>query len=337
MNKLWMKNLIIMVTLFTFVAVFSINTEAAGLNKKKITINVKESYQLKVTGTKKKIKWSSSNKKIASVTSKGKVKGKKAGQAIITAKYGKKKLTCELRVRIPMEYYAHRGYKGQYPENTKVAFNGAMKAGFSGIEFDIFETNSGDIMVFHDDTMERLTGKTGSISDVSVKNRKDYLIINGENISKYGPQLIPTFEETVKSMKKKKAFLYVHLKGVNNYTKEGIDKIYKILQKYDMVDQSIIFCGNISLISKFKAKGMQVGVNMTTTSKKAIMDHINDCINSNIKTFIVFYPDKVNQKIVDKCHENGIRLGVYSVQNKKDAARLNQLGVDFVFSNNVLF
>lgn len=69
------------------------------LNKKKLTLHVKQSYTLKLKNYKKKIKWSSSNKKIASVTSKGKVMAKKTGKTTITAKAGKKKYTCKITVK----------------------------------------------------------------------------------------------------------------------------------------------------------------------------------------------------------------------------------------------
>lgn len=55
------------------------------LNKTKAYVTKGDKLQLKVTGTSAKVKWSSSNKKIATVTSKGVVKGVKKGTATITA------------------------------------------------------------------------------------------------------------------------------------------------------------------------------------------------------------------------------------------------------------
>ena len=66
---------------------------APKLNRKKITLSVGEKTTLKVKNAKGTVKWSSSNKKVASV-SKGSVRAKKEGKAKITAKIGKKKLTC---------------------------------------------------------------------------------------------------------------------------------------------------------------------------------------------------------------------------------------------------
>lgn len=69
------------------------------INKTKASIYVGKTVQLKVTGTKKKVTWKSSNKKIATVTSKGKVKGVKKGTAKITATVSKKKYVCKVTVK----------------------------------------------------------------------------------------------------------------------------------------------------------------------------------------------------------------------------------------------
>ena len=65
-----------------------INVQAATikLNKKEITLKVGQSKTLKLTGTKNKVKWRSKNAKVATVTSKGKVTGRKSGVTFVIAK-----------------------------------------------------------------------------------------------------------------------------------------------------------------------------------------------------------------------------------------------------------
>lgn len=91
-----------------FVVVLSIsiipitNVSAAKkvkLNKTKTTIYVGKTVTLKLKNNKKKVKWTTSNKKIATVSKKGKVKGKKAGKVTITAKVRKKKYKCKITVK----------------------------------------------------------------------------------------------------------------------------------------------------------------------------------------------------------------------------------------------
>lgn len=70
-----------------------------ALNKKSITLYVGKTQKLKVNGTNKKVKWSSSKKSVASVSSSGKVTAKKKGSATITAKIGKTKFKCKVTVK----------------------------------------------------------------------------------------------------------------------------------------------------------------------------------------------------------------------------------------------
>ena len=79
-----------------------LQVEAAGkpkLSKSRLTMYVGDTKTLQVKNSKGKIKWSSSKKSVASVSSKGKVKGKKAGTARITATVKGKKLTCKVTVK----------------------------------------------------------------------------------------------------------------------------------------------------------------------------------------------------------------------------------------------
>ena len=86
--------LAVIATIFT-----AINVSAAtGINRKKATVTVGKTVQLTVADS-GKVSWESSKKTVATVTSKGKVTGKKAGTATITAKVGKKKYTCKVTVK----------------------------------------------------------------------------------------------------------------------------------------------------------------------------------------------------------------------------------------------
>lgn len=78
------------------------------LNKKTIYLAPKVKYKLKITGTKKKVTWKSSNKKIATVSKKGKVTAKKTGKVTITAKVKGKKYKCKVYVVKKARYNARK-------------------------------------------------------------------------------------------------------------------------------------------------------------------------------------------------------------------------------------
>lgn len=107
------KKLILSIMLVLFSLIISVNiipelqnsyiVEAASvkINKTKKTLYVGQTYTLKIKGTNKKVKWSSSNTKIATVNSKGKVTAKKKGTVTITAKVSGKKYKCKITIEDP--------------------------------------------------------------------------------------------------------------------------------------------------------------------------------------------------------------------------------------------
>lgn len=87
-------------------AFMDIHAASVSLNKKSVTLTAGDSTVLKVKGTKKSVKWTSSNKKIVTVTKKGKVTAKKPGSATVYAKVAGKKLKCKVTVKaVPLTKY----------------------------------------------------------------------------------------------------------------------------------------------------------------------------------------------------------------------------------------
>lgn len=85
------------------------------LNSSKKTLLKGKKFQLKLKNNRKKIKWSSSKKSVATVNKTGKVTAKKTGKAIITAKVGKKKYKCKITVENPkISSTAMTVYQGEY-------------------------------------------------------------------------------------------------------------------------------------------------------------------------------------------------------------------------------
>ena len=103
MKRFIKRSVILMCCLLVSILIMPVSVNAAAkLNQKSITLNVGKTYILKSSGTRGKITWTSSNRSVASVTSRGIVKAVKKGTATITARYGKSKLTCKVTVKQPV-------------------------------------------------------------------------------------------------------------------------------------------------------------------------------------------------------------------------------------------
>ena len=102
-------------------------------------------------------------------------------------------------------HYAHRGlHDGEIPENSLAAFEEACRGGF-GIELDVQLSKDGEVMVFHDYTLIRMTGREGKVCDCTAAELKS-LSLNGTD------QTIPTFREVLELVNGRVPLL-VELKG----------------------------------------------------------------------------------------------------------------------------
>lgn len=95
--KKFKKNIVLILAVLMLINILPIHTEAASNAGK--TVYVGKTVQLKLKSTSKKVKWSSNKKSVANVNNKGKVTGKKAGVAVISAKIGKKYYKCRVTVK----------------------------------------------------------------------------------------------------------------------------------------------------------------------------------------------------------------------------------------------
>ena len=98
----------------------------------------------------------------------------------------------------------HRGAKGHIVENTLESIEKALELGVDGIEIDIFKCKSGELVVFHDKTLNRLTDAEGLIESLDIDSIRKIKIFNRYKI----PTLIEVLD-----LIDGKVFLNIELKG----------------------------------------------------------------------------------------------------------------------------
>ena len=113
---------------FQIYPITDVEAASTKLNVTKLTLKNIRSYQLKVKNTKKKVKWSSTNSKIATVSSKGKVKAVKNGTCYIYAKVSGRTYKCKVTVSTPNKLNVSRQTIALYSSVTlKVSGGGKVK------------------------------------------------------------------------------------------------------------------------------------------------------------------------------------------------------------------
>ncbi|WP_456276890.1 glycerophosphodiester phosphodiesterase [Bacillus sp. AK128] len=133
--------------------------------------------------------------------------------------------------------YGHRGAKGTYPENTLLSFSKAIEQGVDGLEIDVHLTKDGEVVVIHDETLERTTNGTGWIKDLSLAEIKQvsagspftYLT---EYDKEWDTERVPTLKEVLELLAADPIELNIELKTYA-VPYEGIEeKVHEIVKKY---------------------------------------------------------------------------------------------------------
>ena len=119
----------------------------------------------------------------------------------------------------------HRGMAALYPENTMVSFIAAHKAGVDMIEMDLHLSKDGELVVFHDYTVERTTDGAGAVSSFTISELKK-LDAGAKFDNKFAGERVITFDEFLEFVKTTDLTLNVEVK---NYSHECIDKAVKAL------------------------------------------------------------------------------------------------------------
>ncbi len=172
-----------------------------------------------------------------------------------------------------MKIWAHRGCSQRYPENTLTAFEKAavlFEKGLTGIELDIQLTRDGEIVVIHDERIDRTTDGFGFVRDYTLQELKTFHIHTGQ----VKPEHIPTMEEVLGLLKRKlkKGFkINIELKN-SVYLYPGMEeKIVSLIRSKGLLD-SIVW-------SSFSAKSLSKLRELLPNAEIGMLDRrVSDCL-----------------------------------------------------------
>lgn len=160
--------------------------------------------------------------------------------------------------------YAHRGASHYAPENTMMAFYLGMQMGANGIETDVHRSKDGVVMLFHDDTLERVTGQTGGIKDYTLKELEQFRVRKGDMIDK-----IPTFEDFLQHFAFRDITFAIELKQSDVY-RETADLIYQ----YGIQDKTVVTSFKYEELLKMReyAPELKTGYLTSEVTEELLMD-----------------------------------------------------------------
>ena len=307
------------------------------LNKKKATVTVGKKLTLKLRGM-VVTRWTSSNKKIATVSSSGAVKTRKSGTVKITATgKDKKKYTCVLKVnakpkqivptatptKAPENHtsymIAHRGDTSTAPENTMAAFQSALLRGYKAVETDVQFTKDNVPVILHDSTIKRTSNGSGRIMDLTFDEVRQYDFGSWKSEA-YADEKIPSFQEFIKFCKENSVHPYIELK--TTITQNDIEKIQTLL---DIVSAAGMqkdvswFSFSYNLVEMVKERDQTADIGVVLHGGEVVTEQFIEKMK-NLKTglntvFFSHYARKITPVVLERCKEEQIQLVARDIKN----------------------
>lgn len=225
--------------------------------------------------------------------------------------------------------WAHRGASAQAPENTLSAFERAIDEGADGIELDVQLTSDGQIVVCHDERIDRTADAKGFIKDYSLEELKKMDFSN--EMSDFSGERIPTLSEVMDLIRPTNLTINIELKtGIFFYPgiEEKVDKAVK-----DAGFQDRVIYSSFNHYSARKMAEIDRGNLIAFLTSDGIIDLPSYAAGYGVKAvhpagYTILYPG-----FMDECRRLGLDVNVWTVNEPEHIRMCQKAGVHAIITN----
>lgn len=224
---------------------------------------------------------------------------------------------------------AHRGASAYAPENTMEAFELAAKMGADGMELDVHLTSDGEVVVCHDEKIDRTSNGQGLITSYTLSELKamdfGYHFYDGQ---RKGIKL-PTLDEVYGLLAPLDMIVNVEIKSANPDIAKACDDI----AKRHKMEKNVIY-SSFNHFQIQKAKEVIGDAFIAPLYSFNMLNPWNYCVDIGAAavhpklTQIRLLPDYVKS-----CHDRGIRVHTWTANTEGDISFLLDAGVDAIITN----
>jgi glycerophosphoryl diester phosphodiesterase len=207
---------------------------------------------------------------------------------------------------------AHRGGPRWAPENTMAAFRKSLAAGADGIELDIHRCKTGELIVIHDETLDRTTDGSGFIKDKTLSELSS--LSNGKWFAReFAGERLPVLEDVLKLVDGK-MIINIEIKNAP-VEYPGIEEdLKRVLKSYKHLDKILISSFDHELIRRVHEKMPEVKVAFLDAGIVADVGDYAQKIGA--KAWNAGYSE-LRADAVARAHQSGLSVNVWTVDGKK--------------------
>jgi len=228
--------------------------------------------------------------------------------------------------------FAHRGSSAHAPENTLAAFKLAVQQQAMAIELDVKLTADGQVVVIHDDTVDRTTNGTGWVNSLTLTELKQ-LEAGSKFDPEYQSERIPTLAQVFESVGNQ-IFIDVELKNYTSPTNDLPDKVISLVKEYNL--ESSVMLSSFNMIALIRARALMPEIPLGLIAIKGLA---GITLRSKLVRFdplLAFHPHylDVSPQLIQATHQAGARIHTYTVNQPDLMRQLFISGVDGIFTDD---
>jgi glycerophosphoryl diester phosphodiesterase len=220
--------------------------------------------------------------------------------------------------------FAHRGGAGAWPENTMPAFQGAVDLGYRYVETDVHATRDGVLLAFHDDKLDRVTDRRGVIAEM------DYKDVAAARVS--GKEPIPRLEELL--------LIWPTIRiNIDPKRDNAVGPLIRVLRETGAIERVCVtsFSGpRTQAVRGALGPKLCTGLGPMATTRLRFSSWCGPlgflwggfeqgCGQLPVRQHGIRLIDRM---LVDRAHEAGLQIHVWTIDEPAEMNRLIDLGVD---------
>jgi glycerophosphoryl diester phosphodiesterase len=234
--------------------------------------------------------------------------------------------------KFPVLVIGHRGFSAAAPENTQASFKKAMEVGADMIELDVHLSKDGQVVVIHDDTLNRTTNGKGKVAHYTLRELKQ-LDAGSWFGSQFSGEKIPMLSEVLELVRGR-TLLNIELKRGDHgqYTISDLaDLSLKEVEKAEMLNQVLFSSFDPLAIERIREKNPRIPVALIyskpwsspqeVTGKRPI--HALSCRDTVL-----------TQNNNTQARQKGMKVLVWTVNTEEHMEHFLNMGVDGIITNH---
>lgn len=218
-------------------------------------------------------------------------------------------------IRSEFVNYAHRGASEYYPENTMISFCNGLLMGANGIETDVRRTADGELVLFHDDSTERVTSVKGMVEEYNFEELENLRVIKNGFCDR-----VPTLREFLEIFHRMPITFAIELKGAGVETDTA-----DLIREYNLEKQVVVTSFKFDYIKTIKEYAPELRVGLLTS---AVDDELIGKLKAIGADEICPKAAILTAEDVHKWHREGFRVRAWGVADEELMRHAVECGVD---------